>query len=104
MDKDNPNAWYNTNANGKSITNGSSWWTISPKGFNIVSDGSSTLSAFNYSITGKGAISENIVTEELYIRPVIILAGTSTTIYGSGTPENPYEIDYENTEFVDIKY
>ena len=104
LGKDNQNVWYNTNANGKSITNGSSWWTISPKGFNIVSDGSSTLSAFNYSITGKGAISENIVTEELYIRPVIILAGTSTTIYGSGTPENPYEIDYENTEFVDIKY
>ena len=104
LGKDNPNAWYNTNANGKSITNGSSWWTISPKGFNIVSDGSSTLSAFNYSITGKGAISENIVTEELYIRPVIIMAGTSTTIYGSGTPENPYEIDYENTEFVNLKY
>ena len=98
---DNPYAWYNTNCKGESVTNNKSWWTMSPKGYNPISEGSSTLGAFNYSVSGNGAITSNLVTDELAVRLAIAFLGDYTMVTGTGTIDDPYEIDFENSTIIE---
>ena len=100
----NTSAWYNTNANGESITNNKSWWTMTPRGYNPISEGSSTLGAFNYSVNGNGAITYNLVTDELALRPVIGVYGNHFAVTGRGTPDNPYVFDRNNSLKLSIQY
>lgn len=100
----NTSAWYNTNANGESITNNKSWWTMTPRGYNLISEGSSTLGAFNYSVNGNGAITYNLVTDELALRPVIGVYGNHFAVTGRGTPDNPYVFDRNNSLKLGIQY
>ena len=100
----NTSAWYNTNANGESITNNKSWWTMTPRGYNPISEGSSTLGAFNYSVNGNGAITYNLVTDELALRPVIGVYGNHFAVTGRGTPDNPYVFDRNNSLKLGIQY
>ena len=86
----NPYAWYYTNSEGNSITNNSSWWTMSPSKW----DGTQ---ANVWIVDGNGKLDENgNVSTSYAIRPVISLDASALVKSGNGTPETPYEIqDYK---------
>ena len=89
-----PYAWYYTNSQGESITGSQYWWSLSP------SDGGSS-GAIVWDVLG----SDN--PGDLYnyyfvqigggVRPAISLDSCVQIKSGDGTPESPYEIDYENS-------
>ena len=82
----NPYAWYYTNSEGNSITNGSSWWTMSPSKW----DGTQ---ANVWIVDGNGKLNENGNVNTSYaVRPVISLTPSTLVKSGNGTPETPYEI------------
>ena len=80
----NPYAWYYTNSEGNSITNSSSWWTMSPSKW----DGTK---ANVWIVDGNGKLDENgNVSTSYAVRPVISVYSNVYVMSGNGTPENPY--------------
>ena len=80
----NPYAWYYTNSEGNSITNNSSWWTMSPSKW----DGTK---ANVWIVDGNGKLDENgNVSTSYAVRPVISVYSDVYVMSGNGTPENPY--------------
>ena len=80
----NPYAWYYTNSEGNSITNSSSWWTMSPSKW----DGTK---ANVWIVDGNGKLDENgNVSTSYAVRPVISVYSDVYVMSGNGTPENPY--------------
>ena len=92
----NPYAWYYTNSKGESIIGKFWWWSLSPdvwSGFNAfvwVSIGSED---------GPGSLSRclNGVLNYGWVRPTLSLSSCVDIKSGNGTPESPYEVDYENS-------
>ena len=105
-----PFLWYYTNSQGESITGTEDWWLISPHDkyidnmsippfnspriFGITGQSHSISEA----MAGKGGIvsSEDDINRLNAIRPVISLS-SCVKITGSGTPDDPYIVDYENS-------
>ena len=82
----NPYAWYYTNSEGNSITNNSSWWTMSPSKW----DGTK---ANVWLVDENGKLDENGNVSTSYVfRPVISINSSALVKSGNGTPEAPYEI------------
>ena len=80
----NPYAWYYTNSEGNSITNSSSWWTMSPSKW----DGTK---ANVWIVDGNGKLDENgNVSTSYAVRPVISVYSDAYVMSGNGTPDNPY--------------
>ena len=80
----NPYAWYYTNSEGNSITNSSSWWTMSPSKW----DGTK---ANVWIVDTNGKLDENgNVSTSYAVRPVISVYSDAYVMSGNGTPENPY--------------
>ena len=87
-----PYAWYYTNSQGKSITGDKSWWSLSPNGW----DGSIANVWYALGSDFSGALYNRV--QSVYgVRPSVSLASCVGIKSGNGTPESPYEIDYENS-------
>ena len=86
-------AWYVTNSEGNWIIKGS-WWTLSPSDW----DGSD---AYVWNVASgssrSGGLFRNTVLRSNGVRPVVSLDSCVQIKSGYGTPESPYEIDYENS-------
>ena len=83
-----PYAWYYTNANGKSITGSTYWYSLSP----IYWYGSFS---WVWGVAGSdntGYLGRNDVLGSLAVRPVISLKSCTLYSTGNGAPETPYEI------------
>ena len=82
-----PYPWYANNGQKEQI--GYHWWTLSPRNWNGINAVnwlfSTDLDAYN----SAGGIS--------YIRPSLSLDSCVGIKSGNGTPESPYEIDYDNS-------
>ena len=88
-----PYAWYYTNSQGESITGTNWWWALSPGGW-----GDSRAFAWNVRGSGSpGALSYRAVQIGNGVRPSVSLASCADVKSGNGTPESPYEIDYEGS-------
>ncbi len=95
IDLSSPYTWYYTNSINSAIVD-KNWWLLSPLTFSptvsnsktyisIVGSGSNTLSPL-------GGIFTNPASNVLRVRPAISLS-SCVKVTGTGTPENPYEID-----------
>ena len=89
--------WYYKNSAGESITGSDWWWLLSPDNWN----GSA---AFVWYVHGSwqswspGLLIGNIVDRDSAgARPAISLKSCTLWTSGNGTPETPYEIDYDNS-------
>ena len=84
-----PYAWYYTNSKGTSIVGSYGWWTISPyesyRLFHIYDDG--ILEIYGMLPYANG----------ITVRPSISLDSCVQIKSGNGTPEAPYEIDYDGS-------
>ncbi len=86
-------AWYYYNSEKGSSTGANFWWTMTPSMWNpyggtiafYVSDGSSD--------NNKGELTNDIVSANNAIRPVISIKGDTLWKSGDGSPSNPYEIE-----------
>ena len=88
-----PYAWYYTNSQGESIVGNSWWWSLSPYGW-------SDSSAYFWGVNGSsspGFWGYSLVFTWDTVRPAISLDSCVQIKSGEGTPESPYEIDYENS-------
>ena len=88
-----PYAWYYTNSQGESITGTHYWWSLSPYDW----FGSS---ARVWGVDGSGIpgdLSGSGVRSNDGVRPSLALSSCVGIKSGIGTPESPYEIDYEGS-------
>ena len=92
-----PYAWFYTNSQGSSITgnnNYSGWWSLSPQ----YSYGNNSISMY---YVGVDDFPSNLYVANLnaniVVRPAVSLASCVKIKSGNGTPESPYEIDYEGS-------
>ena len=67
--------------------NSDSWWTLSPSYYHDLH-----RTDYIYYVNAQGQISYKKVTESAYVRPSIVLKA-NITVEGSGTKNNPYEIN-----------
>ena len=85
----NPYAWYYTNSQGESITGSYKWWSLSPN------DWSSSYACV-WLVGGSdfpgGLAGGGFIHHDHGVRPAISLS-SCVKVTGTGTPENPYEID-----------
>ena len=88
-----PYAWYYTNSQGKSITDYNNWWSLSPDGWS----GSYAGIWYVYGSDDPGLLRINVVQNSRAVRPAISLDSCVQVKSGDGTPDSPYEIDYENS-------
>ncbi len=88
-----PYAWYYTNSQGKSITGGKPWWSLSPVGWY----GSGAFVWYVYGSDIPGRLDEyGYVQGDFGVRPSISL-NSCVKVTGIGTPDDPYDVDYENS-------
>ncbi len=83
-----PYAWYYTNSEGNSIMGYESWWLISPESSNYM---------FQSDDLNYGGIVVSVMSSPSAIRPSLSLSSCVKIKSGNGTPESPYEIDYEGS-------
>ncbi len=89
--------WYTLNKKMINITKNLYWWTMSP------TDASSTNYVYfvrNYVIYNeeKSYLNSTYGVQYYYaVRPVLSLSSCVTIKSGNGTPESPYEIDYDGS-------
>ena len=89
-----PYAWYYLNSAGGSITGNTWWWSLSP----YLWSGSFSFVWFVYGSGSPGYLYYDIVgNASLAVRPAISLKTCTVWTSGDGTPSNPYEIDYDNS-------
>ena len=84
-----PYAWYYTNSQGESITGGTLWRSLSPRGWG-------GLSAYVWRVYGSdnpGRLNSGDVQGGGGVRPSVSLASCVGVKSGYGTPTDPYEID-----------
>ena len=86
-----PYAWYIANSEGNLISN-AFWWSLSPN----VYRGSRAIVWGVYGSDFPGSLSGN-VPDGIGVRPSVSLASCVGIKSGNGTPESPYEIDYEGS-------
>ena len=87
-----PYAWYCTNSQGESIA-GNYWWSLSPSNWN-------GNRANMWGVGGSGSLGrlyDSYVHIDRGIRPSLSLSSCVKILSGNGTPESPYEIDYESS-------
>ena len=89
----NPYAWYYTNSEEKSITGANYWWLISP--YSMSGTNSSVYNVYGSGYPG--CLSNANVNTSYGLRPVISISKCAKVKTGNGTPESPYEIDYEKS-------
>ena len=89
-----PYAWYYLNSAGGSITGKAYWWLMSPFQY----DGYFSLdSVVMDSTVDSGLLSGHSLLYANGVRPAISLKTCTLWTSGNGSPENPYEIDYDNS-------
>ena len=88
-----PYAWYYTNSQGESITKYMYWWPLSPGDWSH----STARMWVVFGSVGPGYLSGLHVQSDSGVRPAISLDSCVQIKSGDGTPESPYEIDYENS-------
>ena len=88
-----PYAWYYLNSANGSITDSTVWWLLSPS----VWGGSIAGVFFVNGSSNPGYLNYNDVDNTKAVRPVISLKSCIKYSTGNGTPETPYEIDYDNS-------
>ena len=85
-----PYAWYYNNSVGRSITDYSSWWLLTPSDWNATSKSTGSV------VTGMDYYGDfgyaGVEVDSYAVRPAISLS-SCVKVSGIGTPENPYEID-----------
>ena len=91
-----PYAWYYLNSAGGSITGSTTWWSLSPD------DSRDSLIGVPdvWIVCGSdlpGRLQTGIAFTKSGVRPVISLKSCVKYSSGDGSPENPYEIDYDNS-------
>ena len=91
-----PYAWYYLNSAGGSITGSTTWWSLSPD------DSRDSLIGVPdvWIVCGSdlpGRLQIGIAFTKSGVRPVISLKSCVKYSSGDGSPENPYEIDYDNS-------
>ena len=91
-----PYAWYYLNSAGGSITGSTTWWSLSPD------DSRNSLIGVPdvWIVCGSdlpGRLQIGIAFTKSGVRPVISLKSCVKYSSGDGSPENPYEIDYDNS-------
>ena len=82
--------WYFYNSKNEKIAD-FGWWTMSPYQW-----GGYTKGGFKV-ITRGGLGGEYSINSDGYVRPVLSLSSCSLVKSGNGTPESPYEIDYDGS-------
>ena len=89
-----PYAWYFTNSNANSVTGKNDWWSLSPFAWGIYTNYGWIVGAGSSSMFGKlyGGTSG-----AKGVRPSVSLASCVGIKSGDGTPESPYEVDYDNS-------
>jgi len=89
-----PYAWYYLNSAGGSITGKAYWWLMSPFQY----DGYFSIdSVVMDSTVDSGLLSGHILLYANGVRPAISLKTCTLWTSGDGSPSNPYEIDYDNS-------
>ena len=89
-----PYAWYYLNSAGGSITGKAYWWLMSPFQY----DGYFSLdSVVMDSTVDSGLLSGHSLLYANGVRPAISLKTCTLWTSGDGSPSNPYEIDYDNS-------
>ena len=89
-----PYAWYYLNSAGGSITGKHYWWLMSPFQY----DGYFSLdSVVMDSTVDSGLLSGHSLLYANGVRPAISLKTCTLWTSGDGSPSNPYEIDYDNS-------
>ena len=89
-----PYAWYYLNSAGGSITGKAYWWLMSPFQY----DGYFSLdSVVMDSTVDSGLLNGHILLYANGVRPAISLKTCTLWTSGDGSPSNPYEIDYDNS-------
>ena len=91
-------SWYKANSSGESVTGSNHWHSISPE------FSSNSYGIYNNVILAIGApfesgtirITKRVSTLHV-VRPVISLKSCVKYSSGDGSPSNPYEIDYDNS-------
>ena len=91
-----PYAWYYLNSAGGSITGSTTWWSLSPD------DSSDSLFGIPdvWIVSGSdlpGRLGSGFAFTKYGVRPAISLKSCTLWTSGDGSPENPYEIDYDNS-------
>ena len=82
-----PHPWYYTNSKGESIVEHYWWWTMSPSYWDV----STKASSF---VNGEGFNAMQPIHENLYsVRPSLSLS-SCVKVSGTGTSDEPYEVDY----------
>ena len=85
-----PYAWYYLNSAGGSITGKAYWWLMSPFQY----DGYFSLDSV---VMNSGLLNGHILLYANGVRPAISLKTCTLWTSGDGSPSNPYEIDYDNS-------
>ena len=88
-----PYAWYYLNSANGSITGSTVWWLLSPSCW---LSGNAYVFFVNDSHF-PGALNGGGVGNADAVRPVVSLKSCTLYSTGNGTPKNPYEIDYDNS-------
>mgnify|MGYP004527742009 CR=1 FL=1 len=91
-DLSSPYAWYYTNSQGESIIGEHSWWTLSPLGWFASHERMVDINSIMH-----GHLGSESVQYDHGVRPSTSLAPCVDIKSGNGTPESPYEIDYESS-------
>ena len=91
-----PYEWYYLNSAGGSITGSTTWWSLSPD------DSSDSLFGIPdvWIVSGSdlpGRLGSGFAFTKYGVRPAISLKSCTLWTSGDGSPENPYEIDYDNS-------
>ena len=91
-----PYAWYYLNSAGGSITGSTTWLSLSPD------DSSDSLFGIPdvWIVSGSdlpGRLGSGFAFTKYGVRPAISLKSCTLYSTGNGTPETPYEIDYDNS-------
>ena len=91
-----PYAWYYLNSAGGSITGSTTWLSLSPD------DSSDSLFGIPdvWIVSGSdlpGRLGSGFAFTKYGVRPAISLKSCTLWTSGDGSPENPYEIDYDNS-------
>ena len=87
-----PYTWYYTNSQGQSITEGDSWWILSPGDMSY----NTSINVYVSYVRGSafpGALNNTVVLEVTAVRPVVSLASCVRIKSGNGTPTDPYVVD-----------
>ena len=92
-----PYAWYYTNSNGNSIIGDGYWWLLSSFAWYHSTSFNYSNVFYVYGSSGPGLLFNETVNYSHAVRPAISLDSCVQIKSGEGTPESPYEIDYENS-------